>query len=77
MNNTQIALKAAFMASGQTYGSRRLVQVLTNQGDVIGRYRVRTMMRAAQLVSVWKRKLYTPRIASIRDALRLSYCNKT
>ena len=56
VNNTQIALKAAFMASGQAYGSRRLVQVLTNQGDVIGRYRVRTMMRVAQLVSVWKRK---------------------
>ena len=56
VNNTQIALKAAFMASGQTYGSRRLVQVLNNQGDVIGRYRVRTMMKAAQLVPVWKRR---------------------
>ena len=44
------------MASGQTYGSRRLVRVLHNQGDMIGRYRVRSMMKSAQLVRVWKRK---------------------
>ena len=30
--------------------------MLNNQGDVIGRYRVRTMMKAAQLVPVWKRR---------------------
>lgn len=56
LDNTQLALKAAFMASGQTYGSHRLVRTLNNQGFVIGRYRVRTLMKAAQLVPVWKRK---------------------
>ncbi len=52
----QIALKASFMASGQTYGSRRLVQTMRHQGFTIGRYRVRRMMKSAQLVPVWKRK---------------------
>ena len=56
IDTTRVALKVAFMASGQTYGSRRLVRTLNNQGDVIGRYRVRTMMKAAQLVPVWKRR---------------------
>ena len=42
IDTTRVALKVAFMASGQTYGSRRLVRTLNNQGDVIGRYRVRT-----------------------------------
>jgi transposase InsO family protein len=50
------ALKAAFAESGQTYGSRRLVQVMRKQGFVIGRYRVRHMMKAAMLIPVWKRK---------------------
>jgi transposase InsO family protein len=52
----QIALKAAFIESGQTYGSRRLVQAMRTQGFVIGRYRVRHMMKAAALIPVWKRK---------------------
>ena len=56
MDHTQIALKAAFMASGQTYGSRRLMRTLNNQGLAVGRYRVRSLMKAAQLVPVWKRK---------------------
>ena len=56
VDSTQIALKAAFVASGQTYGSRRLVRVLHKQGYVIGRYRVRSMMKAAHLVPVWKRR---------------------
>ncbi len=44
------------MASGQTYGSRRLVQAMRHQGFIICRYRVRTLMKSAQLVPVWKRK---------------------
>lgn len=42
VDNTQIALQAAFMASGQTYGSRRLMRVLNQQGFTVGRYLVRT-----------------------------------
>ena len=56
VDSTQIALQAAFMASGQTYGSRRLVRTMNNQGFVIGRYRVRTLMKASALIPVWKRK---------------------
>jgi transposase InsO family protein len=56
VNQAQLALKAAFMDSGQSYGSRRLVRVLNRQGFNVGRYRVRSMMKAAQLVPVWKRR---------------------
>ena len=52
----QIALKATFMASGQTYGSRRLVKAMRHRGLIIGRYRVRSMMKSAHLIPVWKRK---------------------
>ena len=52
----QITLKATFMASGQTCGSRRLVKAMHRQGYIIGRYRVRSMMKSAQLVPVWKHK---------------------
>ena len=52
----KIALKASLMASGQTYGSRRLVQAMRHQGFIICRYRVRTLMKSAQLAPVWKRK---------------------
>ena len=51
-----LALKAAFIASGQTYGSRRLLRVLNKQGFTVGRYRVRSMMKASALNPVWKRK---------------------
>ena len=51
-----LALKAAFMDSGQTYGSRRLLRVLNKQGFTVGRYRVRSMMKASALIPVWKRK---------------------
>ena len=33
-----LALKAAFMDSGQTYGSRRLLRVLNKQGFTVGRF---------------------------------------
>ena len=51
-----VHLKAAFAASGRTYGSRRLCAVLQSQGLAIGRHRVRSLMRAHQLRSVWRRK---------------------
>ena len=51
-----VHLKAAFAASGRTYGSRRLCAALHSQGLSIGRHRVRSLMRVHQLSSVWKRK---------------------
>ena len=51
-----VHLKAAFAASGRTYGSRRLCAALQSQGISIGRHRVRSLMRVNQLRSVWKRK---------------------
>lgn len=48
--------KAAFAASGRTYGSRRLSHVLKAQGLPIGRHRARTLMRIDGLRSQWKRK---------------------
>ena len=51
-----VHLKAAFAASGRTYGSRRLCTALQSQGLPIGRHRVRSLMRANQLRSVWRRK---------------------
>lgn len=44
------------MASHQSYGSRRLVTAMANQGFLIGRYKVRRLMRQAGLKPVWKRK---------------------
>jgi putative transposase len=49
-------LKAAFTASQQSYGSRRLVSALAAHGIDIGRYKVRSLMRRAGLEPVWKRK---------------------
>ena len=51
-----VHLKAAFMASHQSYGSRRLVTAMANAGLRIGRYKVRRLMRQAALKPVWKRK---------------------
>lgn len=51
-----VHLKAAFMASHQSYGSRRLVTALANEGLAIGRYKARLLMRQAGLKPVWKRK---------------------
>lgn len=44
------------MASHQSYGSRRLVTAMQNQGIQIGRHKVRSLMRKAALKPVWKRK---------------------
>jgi putative transposase len=51
-----VHVHAAFAASGQSYGSRRVVAALANQGLKIGRYKVRNLMRREQLKPVWKRK---------------------
>jgi putative transposase len=51
-----VRLKAAFAASGRSYGSRRLAAALQAQGPAVGRYRVRRLMREAALRPVWKRK---------------------
>ena len=51
-----VHLNAAFAASGRSYGSRRLCAALQKQGVTIGRYRVRTLMRANGLRPVWRQK---------------------
>ncbi|MFS6674116.1 IS3 family transposase, partial [Staphylococcus aureus] len=51
-----VHVRAAFAASGQSYGSRRVMYALRAQGERIGRYRVRTLMRAAQLRPCWRPK---------------------
>ncbi len=51
-----VHVKADFAASGRTYGSRRLRTALCTQGLTIGRYRVRSLMRANALRPVWRRK---------------------
>ena len=51
-----VHLRAAFMASHQSYGSRRLVTAMASAGFVIGRYKVRSLMRQQALKPVWKRK---------------------
>jgi putative transposase len=51
-----VHLKAAFMDSQQSYGSRRLVTAMANRGIEIGRYKVRSLMKKAALKPVWKRK---------------------
>ncbi len=53
---TSVHLNAAFMASHQSYGSRRLVTAMANQGIQVGRHKVRSLMRKAALKPVWKRK---------------------
>ena len=57
LRKTSVHLKAAFVASHQSYGSRRMVTAMANQGIVIGRYKVRSLMRKAALKPVWKRKV--------------------
>ena len=52
-------LKAAFAASGQTYGSRRLVADLRQRGVVAGRFLVRRLMHDSDLKPVWRRRFVT------------------
>jgi putative transposase len=48
--------KAAFEASGQSYGSRRLSAALRIQGLSVGRHRARTLMQRHALRPRWRRK---------------------
>ncbi len=49
-------VKAAFMASGKSYGSRRVRKALAQRGVPMGRFRVRRLMRENGLRPIWKRK---------------------
>jgi putative transposase len=49
-------LQAAFAASGESYGSRRLRLDLHARGTLVGRYRIRRLMRMNGIRPVWKRK---------------------
>nr|MDP2190606.1 IS3 family transposase [Rhodoferax sp.] len=51
-----VHLKAAFAASGRTYGSRRLRTAMHMSGVTMGRHKVRSLMRLNGLHPVWKRK---------------------
>ena len=51
-----VQVKAAFVATQRCYGSRRIVDELRAQNIVMGRYKVRRLMREAGLKPVWKRK---------------------
>jgi transposase InsO family protein len=53
---TSIHLKAAFAASGRSYGSRRLRVALRSHGIVLGRHRVRTLMKRNGVRPKWRRK---------------------
>ena len=53
---TSVHLRAAFMASHQSYGSRRMVTAMKEKGITIGRYKVRQLMQKSHLKPVWKRK---------------------
>jgi transposase InsO family protein len=49
-------LQAAFVASGRSYGSRRLQVALNDRGIYVGRHRIRTLMRINGMRPLWKRK---------------------
>jgi putative transposase len=51
-----VHLRAAFVSSGQSYGSRRLVTALANSGLQVVRYKVRQLTQQAGLKLVWKHK---------------------
>ena len=51
-----VHLRAAFAASGRSYGSRRLCEALHASGVYLGRHRVRTLMKINGIQPIWKRK---------------------
>ncbi|OWT53364.1 IS3 family transposase [Candidimonas nitroreducens] len=55
----EVYVRAAFSASHETYGSRRIVRAVRSQGLSIGRYRVRKLMKRAQLTPRWRRRFVT------------------
>lgn len=48
-------VKSIFKMSGNNYGSRRIKQALAAQNIHVGRYRVRSIMRAENLKTTWIR----------------------
>lgn len=52
----QTEVRSAFAASGNVYGSRRVAAELRHRGVMVGRFRVRRIMREAGLRTVWRRK---------------------
>ncbi len=56
IDTAAVQLQAAFMASGGSYGSRRLSAQLKRQGLPVGRHRARTLMRMHGLRARWRRK---------------------
>ena len=50
--STRVHLKAAFAASGRSYGSRRLVTALKAKQIVIGRSKVRRLMKEGNIKPV-------------------------
>ena len=50
-----VQVKAAFVAHQRCYGSRRLVAELRARGVILGRHKVRRLMREAGLKPVWKK----------------------
>ena len=61
-----VQLKAAFVASGRVYGSRRLRTAMAARGVAIGIYRLRRLMRQHGLRSAWKRKFVHRPTANMR-----------
>ena len=51
-----VHLKVAFANSQKAYGSRKLRTATADRGLVMGRHRVRTLMRLNSLRPVWRRK---------------------
>ena len=51
-----VHLKAAFAASQKAYGSRRLRTAMAARGLVMGRHRIRALMRLNGVRPVWRRK---------------------
>jgi len=51
-----VQVKAAFVSNQRCYGSRRIIDELKAQHIVMGRYKVRRLMREADLKPVWKKK---------------------
>lgn len=53
-----VRVKAVFAASSGSYGSRRVCKALHDQGLMLGRYRVRGLMRQHRLRACWKRNFH-------------------
>ena len=56
VSTLDVQAKAAFEASAQSYGSRRLSIALKEQGLAVGRYKARKLMRSNGLRARWRRK---------------------